>query len=170
MTEQKYTNYPETAKRWPTQCVFVPVEAYREFVVDDMVVSAVIGRHPGMFNDEKSLNYIFKRDEKTFFYACDTGVFYPETYEYLKGMRLDAMAIECTFGKPEVSRTFNHLNLEHLFETIDQLIFQGTVGDHTKIYLTHIGHKGELLHEELNAIVQDRYGSNICVAYDGLRI
>lgn len=170
LVQQEYTNYPETAERWPTYCTFLPVEPYKEFSVGDMTVSAVVGRHPGMFSDEKSLNYIFQRDGKTFFYACDTGLFYPETYEYLKNYQLDAMAIECAFGKADLSRDANHLNLEHLFEVIDCLIEQGTVTDDTMIYITHIGHKGGLLHGELNEAVQNRYGSRICAAYDGLRI
>lgn len=167
---QEYTNYPETAKKWPAQCTFVPVKPYQEFWVDDMAVSAVVGRHRGMFNDEKSLNYVFRKGGKTFFYASDTGLFYPETFEYLKGQHLDAMAVECTFGKAAISREAHHLNLEHPFETIDCLIGQGTVDDDTMIYLTHIGHKGGLLHEELNEVVQRRYGGHVCVAYDGLRI
>lgn len=170
LVEQTYTNYPETAERWPAQCTFIPVEPYQEFFVDDMAVSAVVGRHPGMFNDERSLNYVFRKGGKTFFYACDTGLFYPETFEYLKGRHLDVMAVECTFGKAAISREANHLNLEHLFETIDCLIGQNTVDDSTMIYLTHIGHKGGLLHEELNEAVQQRYGKHICAAYDGLRI
>ena len=75
LVAQEYTNYPATAKRWPTQCTFIPVEPFREFRVDDMMVSAVYGRHSGMFEGEDSLNYLFRRDGKTLFYASDTGLF-----------------------------------------------------------------------------------------------
>ena len=171
MLEQDYVDFSEQAKRWPTRCTFVPVEPFKDYQVDDMVVSAVVGRHPGRFVGENSLNYLFRKDGKTLFYACDTGLFFPETFEYLKDFRLDTLIIENAFGKQKQPReTFKHMTTEFLFETLDQLIAQGTVDSNTKIYVTHIGHKNGHLHGELNQLLQGRYGDQICVAYDGLRI
>lgn len=170
LIQQNYTNYPSEAARWPKQCTFIPVEPFTKFRAGDMTVAAVVGRHPGMFDGEQSLNYLFQKEGKSLFYACDTGLFYPETFDYLKGFRLDTLVIECVFGKLPLQRDKQHMNLEFLFETIDQLTAQGTVNADTHIYITHVGHKGGLLHEELNEALQARYGSRICAAYDGLRI
>lgn len=170
LAAQTYTNFPVTVKRWPTQCTFIPVEPFREFQVDDMMVSAVYGRHPGMFEGENSLNYLFRRNGKTMFYACDTGLFYPETFEYLKDFRLDTLIIECTFGKASQSRDKQHMNLEFLRETLEQLTAQETIDAETSIYVTHIGHKGGLLHSELEAQLHELYAGQIRAAYDGLRI
>ncbi len=156
--------------RWAKHCTFVPVEPFREYDLGDFTFSAVVGRHGGMFREEQSLNYLFQKNGKRLFYACDTGLLYPETYDHLRGKRLDILIIENTFGKAEILRTKGHHNLEHLYETMDALIAQGTVDGATAIYITHIGHKDGLLHEEMNAVLQARYGGHICAAYDGLRI
>jgi len=171
MIQQNYTDFSVQAKRWPTHCTLVPIQPFRDYQVDDMIVSAVVGRHPGMFIGENSLNYLFRKSGKNLFYASDTGLFFSETFEYLKGFRLDTLIIENAFGKRELAReTSKHMNLEFLFETVDQLIAQGTVDSNTQIYVTHIGHKGGLLHGEMNQLLQERYGDQICAAHDGMQI
>ena len=170
LVEQDYTGYAKTARRWPTRCNFIPMELYTDYQVGDMTVSAVEGRHSGSFAGENSLNYLFRKDGKNMFYACDTGLFFPESLEYLKQFKLDMLIIEFTFGLAQLPRDGKHLTLTLLQETLEALKAQGTITKETQIYATHIGHKGKLLHEDCNLALQAIWDGNIQTAYDGLRI
>ncbi len=170
LLEQEYANFGENFSRWPTFCKFVPIEPFREYMIGDMRVSAVIGRHPGLFTEELSLNYLFERNTGTVFYASDTGVFFPETFAYLQGRKLDILIIENAFGKRSIPCDKGHLNLDYLYQTLDALKEQNCIHADTRIYITHIGHKAGLLHQESDDLLQSKYGGNICTAYDGLRI
>lgn len=165
------THIDTWSKRWPSYCTFVPMEPFRAYRFEDgLTVSAVVGRHDGEVKGEHSLNYIFEKNGKTMFYASDTGVFYPETFTYLQGKTLDTLVIECAVGKTEFPRKQGHLCLETLFEMVDALAAQGTLTPESRIYVTHIGHKGGLLHHELDARLKQRYGDQIAAAYDGMQI
>ena len=117
-----------------------------------------------------SLNYLIRKGGKTTFYACDTGLFFPESLEYLKNFHIDTLVIEFTFGLSSLPRDAKHLTLETLKETLEALKAQGTIDDATEILATHIGHKGGLLHEACNEALQSIWNGNIQAAYDGLRI
>ena len=156
--------------RWPAFCTFTPMELYTDYRFGDLTVSAVEGRHNGFFEGENSLNYLFRRDGRTTFYACDTGRFFPETFEYLKGFRLDRMVVELAFGAAALPRDAKHMTLESLKETLEQLEAQGTIDEHTQILATHIGHKGGLLHEACDEALRRIWSGDIRTAYDGLKI
>lgn len=171
MLDADITHIDTWSKRWPNRCTFLPFEPFREYQFEDgLTVSAVIGRHVGEVKGEESLNYLFEKDGSRLFYASDTGVFYPETFTYLQGKTLDTLVIECAFGKREIPRDKGHLYLATLYEMIESLAAQGTVTSSTRIFVTHVGHKGGMLHEELDAELKMRYGDQIAAAYDGLRI
>lgn len=156
--------------RWPAYCTFVPMELYTDYSFGDLTVSAVEGRHNGFYKGENSLNYLFRKDGQTTFYACDTGRFFPETFEYLKNFRLDRMVVELAFGAATLPHDAGHMTLESLKETLEQLKSQGTVDDKTEILATHIGHKGLLLHEACDEALRSIWSGNIRTAYDGLEV
>ena len=156
--------------RWPGYCTFTPMELYTDYALDDMVVSAVEGRHSGFYEGENSLNYLFRKDGRTTFYACDTGRFFPETFEYLKSFRLDCLVVELAFGLATLPYDAKHMTLESLRETLEQLKAQGTIDEHTQILATHIGHKGGLLHEACDEALRSIWSGDIRTAYDGLQI
>lgn len=150
---------------------FVTVEPFRTFRVDDMNVMAVYGRHNGFAAGEESLNYYFETPQQgNIFYATDTGRVYDDTYEALKGKRLDTLIIEGSFGKKPLEPTSGHLWQETLCEAIDRLIAQSTITAATQIYVTHIAHHGKYTHYDYEAYLRSRYGAQIHVAYDGLRV
>ena len=150
---------------------FVTVEPFRTYHVDDMNVMAVYGRHDGFAAGEKSLNYYFETPRQgNVFYASDTGRVYDETYDALKGKRLDTLIIEGSFGKKPLGPENGHLWQETLCEALDRLIAQSTITSATQIYVTHIAHHGRYTHYDYEAYLQARYGERIHVAYDGLRV
>lgn len=167
---QDYANFKDNFRRWPTFCNFIPMEIHTDYQIGDTIVSAVEGRHQGAYEGEKSLNYLFRKNGKTTFYACDTGMFYPESLDYLKNFYLDTMIVEMTFGAADRPREEKHMTAKHLGETLEILRVQGTIDENTRIYATHIGHKGGLLHEECNEVLRSIWPGNIQTAYDGLEI
>ena len=156
--------------RWPNYCTFIPMELYTDYPMGNMTVSAVEGRHSGFYEGENSLNYLIRKGGKTIFYGCDTGLFFPESLDYLKNFRIDTLVIEFTFGKAALPRDAKHLTLETLKETLETLKAQGTIDGDTEIWATHIGHKGGMLHRECNEALRSIWDGNIQAAYDGLRI
>ncbi len=156
--------------RWPEFCTFVPVKPFTEYELDGGTFSAVFGRHAGLFEGETSLNYLFRKDGRSLFFATDTGPFFPETYEYLRGKRLDCLVIENAYGKNDAKGGVRHLSLRYLFEVLDRLTAQGTIDSETQILVTHLSHNGWLTHTESDRLLQERYGARIRTAYDGLRV
>ena len=57
-----------------------------------------------------------------------------------------------------------------LQETLEALKAQGTITQETRIYATHIGHKGKLMHEDCNLALKAIWDGSIETAYDGMRI
>lgn len=148
----------------------VPLEPYKEYKIDDMRVLPLRGRHSGYIEGESSLNYVFKTPGQTVLYACDTGSFLPESMEALKDYPLDIAVIEGSFGKTQLPPGDGHMDRVSLCATIDALMEQGTILPQTRIYITHIGHKGIYNHYDYEAFLQARYGGQIQVAYDGLHV
>lgn len=170
LRQQDPERYRKALSRWPSYCTFIPMELYTDYPVGDMVVSAVEGRHAGSYEGENALNYLFRKDGETIFYACDTGLFFPETLEYLRRFRLDKLVIELTFGMASLPRDAKHMTLGALKETLEALRAQGTIDEKTEVWATHIGHKGMLLHEACDEALRSIWSGNIRTAYDGLRI
>lgn len=147
---------------------FVPIKPYETLNIDGMTVSAVRGMHSGRFTDETVLNYLFERNGKRFLYACDTGPYCEENYEFLKGKTLDILIVECSFGLGP--RQDKHMTCEALKEMAERFRKDDVIDDRTEIYITHIGHKGGLNHTELQQKMRDLVGPQIDAAYDGLRL
>lgn len=165
-----YTSAKRITDQILKDCDFIPLKPFMEYLIDDMTVSAVYGRHGGQFTEEKSLNYLFKKNGETTFLAFDTGLFHEETFEYLSGKRVDLMVIDGTFGSAPVGESCRHLNLQNLQRTVDRLVMQGTLYEKSRIVVTHIGHKGLLLHDEYDSIIKKMFGNRASVAYDGMRL
>ncbi len=163
-------DYERDFRFYEQQIEFVPVRPFEPFSVDDMTVSAVKTNHPGRFTGETALNYLFERGGKRLLYASDTGLYCEENYEFLKGKPLNTLIMECSFGDQDMKRTSGHLTCSFIVEMTERFRKEGTVTDHTEIWLTHIGHKGGLNHTELQQKMHSLVGSQIDVAYDGLRL
>ncbi len=148
----------------------VVLEPYKEYEVDGMAVLPVKGRHGGFGVQEHALNYVFKTPEQCVFYACDTGEFFEETYAALKNTRLDVLILEGTFGQKRLPPQSSHMDQYTICETIDRLKAQGTVDEATRVYITHIAHHSGYNHDDYEAYLQGRYGAQIHIAYDGLKV
>lgn len=147
-----------------------PLPFYETVKVGEMLATPMRGRHEGFFNGEHSANFVFERPSGNVMYASDTGRFYGETLEWLQNRHLDVLVIEGSFGLMEAPYDCGHMTLQSLTETLEALYGQGTLDQSSRVYVTHIAHKGDLLHGEYERLLQERFGKQVMLAYDGLEI
>ncbi|RMG22933.1 MAG: hypothetical protein D6724_09420 [Armatimonadetes bacterium] len=116
--------------------------------------------------DEDSLNLILEKDGKRFLYGTDTGVYQDDTWEFLEGVALDGIVLDCTDGF-QATEYWGHLSCEELLRVVDRLAKIGCVGSETFVGTTHHGALGGATHEELERFFEPH---GIHVGYDGMLI
>ncbi len=84
--------------------------------------------------------YLIEKDGKRFLYGNDTGIFRPETMDYLRGKYCDAISLDCTFVMLKCEK--NHMGIEANAKLKNLLIEQGTADEHTKFIAHHFSHNG----------------------------
>jgi phosphoribosyl 1,2-cyclic phosphate phosphodiesterase len=159
--------------RWLKQnLVLVGLEYFREYVIGGFSVQTVKGNHTARGVNEHSINYLVGLpDGKRLLYACDTGVYREETWEYLAGKRVDALILECTFaGRTDRGELPDgHLDLASWFRTLERMAEIGFVDGNTAVYATHFNPHQGLNHFEIQERLQ-RSAWHATAAHDGLRI
>ncbi|MBR1884224.1 MAG: hypothetical protein IJ809_04745 [Clostridia bacterium] len=112
-----------------------------------------------------SLLYVVSSKGKNIFYATDTPALTETAFEELRGIKLDLIIMDHTFGNVEYS--YSHLNESLFIEQIKKLRNIGCIDDNTLIYGTHISHDGCEYHE----ILEERAMKNgYHIAYDGMEL
>lgn len=146
---------------WPMDIVqtrsFHPVK-HQEYTITPV--------HANHKLDEDAHNLIIERNGKRLLYATDTGVWFDDTWNFLKGLRLDLLVIECTEGL-RCTDYEGHLDIEALLDVLGRLHKQGTLDSQSKVYTTHHSHNGDATHEELEQALNPH---GVLVGYDGLDI
>jgi phosphoribosyl 1,2-cyclic phosphate phosphodiesterase len=149
------SHYPD----WPIE--FVLTRSFEPFCHLAYEITPIEANHK---NDEDSQNLVFSSGGRTAIYATDTGIWPEVTWEYLSGIRADALVIECTDGIVEGGYE-GHLSLSRLKMVVERLRRQGTLGSGSRVVTTHHSHQGDATHEELVALLRP---DGIEVGYDGL--
>ena len=149
--------YPD----WPFEVTvtksFQPVE------VAEYKVTPIEANHK---RDEDSHNFIIEDGRSTFLYGTDTGYWFDTTWDYLKGIQLDCMVLECSEGFNPTPYN-GHLDANEFLAVVDRLRRMGTIHDKTRIVTTHHSHNGEGTHQELSEFFSPH---GIEVGYDGLTL
>lgn len=152
---QVIERYPD----WPFEVTvtksFQPVE------IAEYKVTPIEANHK---RDEDSHNFIIDDGRSVLLYGTDTGYWFDTTWEYLKGIKLDCMVLECSEGFNPTPYN-GHLDANEFLAVVDRLRRMGTVHDKTRIVTTHHSHNGEGTHGELVAFFAPH---GIEVGYDGL--
>ena len=130
--------------------------------------SAVKTNHKSEFVGETALNYVLERNGRSMLYACDTGLYCEENYEFLTWKKLDILVLEGTFGPLDKPLDIGHMTYRSTEILLDRLSKAGAIDSHTKIYLSQIGHR--MTHGECSQWLQERWGENAAAAYDGLEV
>ncbi len=119
---------------------------------------------------ETALNYRFEKDGWSLLYACDTGMYLPESLELLENSHLDCLILEGTWGSRTDKSTATHMNAYSFLEQLEIFSARGIIDAHTAVYLSHVNHMHTWTHEQYQAFMDEHAGRKVTVAYDGLEI
>lgn len=145
---------------------FHVLEPFTKTRIEDYTVTALPARHITSFPDEKAMVYIVEHAGKKIFYGLDSGWYYDETWEYLKGVHLDCMILDCTNGliKFDVG---NHMGLEDNLNVVKKLSEAGTINASSKIISTHFSHNGKVIYDKH---CEKFAAHGIVMSYDGMEV
>ena len=164
-----YNDVAKQYRQYQQLLSFTAVEPYQPGVTEDgLQFSAVKTNHKAEYKGETALNYVFERNGRSMLYACDTGLYCDENYEFLAKKHLDILVLEGTFGPLEKPLDIGHMTCRSTAIMLDRLSRAGAIDSHTKIYLSHIGH--HMTHAECTKWLQELWGENAVPAYDGLEV
>lgn len=119
---------------------------------------------------ETGINYLFEKNGRKLLYACDTGFYPPETLRTLNGCKVDSLVLEATWGSLTDRSAESHLNCKAFVQMLDILLDEAIIRNDTHIFATHINHKHDFTHDDMQAWFDTHSKLPVTVAYDGLKI
>lgn len=137
--------------------------------VDGIGVTPFKGNHKGNMKENTSMYLVELPDGRNLFYGLDSGPYFQETMDALKGVHIDIYISEATGGTRPSAPESTHMNLEHVYNLMQKLYAQGTVNDRTTLYLTHINHRTGY-DQMVEGVRKLQFPIETIVAWDGLRI
>lgn len=144
-----------------------PIEVGVPFEIDEYRFTPLKAHHA---QGVQSVMYVIDnlKEDKHILWAHDTGPFYTSAWDWLKTYEhvFDFVSLDCTLGRGELI-TAAHMDIEGCYETKEKLRSMGLLDDHTKVYLSHIGHLPNRTHEELTAEAAEL---GMTPAFDGLTV
>jgi len=146
---------------WPIE--IVETRSFEPFCHGGYSVTPIKARH---IPEEDCQNLIISTGGRTLLYATDTGIWPEETFEFLQGVSIDLLIIECTDGFCP-SDYPGHLNVKECIAVVNRLRRQGTLKGKSKVYTTHHSSHGDARHCDL---VQALSPHQIKPGYDGIKI
>jgi phosphoribosyl 1,2-cyclic phosphate phosphodiesterase len=149
--------YPE----WPFE--IIRTRSFESFDHGGVKITPIKANH---LEDEDAHNFIFEAAGSRILYGTDTGVWLEPTWEFLQGMVIDALVIECAEGFIDTPYT-GHLDLNEMLGVVDRLRRMGSLTSDSNIVTTHHSHAGDATHAELEARLAPH---GIVPGYDGMTI
>lgn len=140
----------------------VTLQPFAPFAMGEYTVTALLADH---IPHEDCFLYLIEKDDRVLLYAHDTGFFPAETWEYLRGKRVDLISIDCTFVTHSCRR--NHLGLPEVIEIQKKLQKMGCVTQESRFVINHFSHNIPVLHDELTAQAGNH---GFLTAYDGMTV
>jgi phosphoribosyl 1,2-cyclic phosphate phosphodiesterase len=141
------------------------IEPAQHFSAGELDVLAVAGRHTP---DEPCLNYVVSAEGRTALFAWDTGIWTEATWQVVRGLRFDAVFLECTVNGVEGEYPSDmHQNVDSFLRMKKRMAEEGMIASTTPFVSVHMGDNGLISHEEAQSRF-DPYG--VTVGYDGLLI
>lgn len=149
------------------QVEYHPIEVGVPFEIDEYRITPLKAHHA---QGVQSVMYVIDNlaEDKHILWAHDTGPFYTSAWDWLKTYEhvFDFVSLDCTLGRGELI-TAAHMDIIGCYETKEKLRELGLLDDHTKVYLSHIGHLLHRTHEELAAEAAEL---GMTPAFDGLTV
>ena len=102
---------------------------------------------------------------RRFLLGNDTGFFPDDTMERIRGLRFDAIALDCTLGKDRGGD--NHMGFEDILEMRKRLIQNGNACEHTQWIAQHFSHNCGAVYNDAQTLLAPH---GFTVAYDGMTV
>ncbi|MFA6948082.1 MAG: MBL fold metallo-hydrolase [Eubacteriales bacterium] len=138
-------------------------------VYGDIEATALPAEH---IKGEDCRIYLLKMPNGAYFlYGHDTGLFPDAALDYLRGIKLDAVSLDCTFVMLRSER--GHMGIDACEKQRDILISQGSADSSTRFIVNHFSHNGFIADGvtyttgDFERIAADR---GFEVAYDGMQV
>ena len=111
--------------------------------------------------------YVLEKDGKRVLFGMDSYYFTDEIFDYLKGMKLDLIFLDCTHGLRvrEFEGTHAHMCFNENLMIKERFLQNGTADSKTIFVSTHFSDRYAGQHEEMNAEME-KHG--FFAAYDGM--
>ena len=141
------------------------IAPYKEFYVKDYTIIPVRANH-SIYSDP--VNYIIIKDDKSMFYAHDTGWFEKQTWETLEKLNkpLDLLTLDCTAGIQKGWRDY-HLSYDVFLEVVEEMEKRNIIDEHTIVIANHFSHNGKATYDKMVEVASK---DNVVVSYDGMEV
>ena len=123
-------------------------------------VTAVHANHKP---SEEALNYVVEADGKKLLYAHDSGELRADTMEFLAGLGLDFVSLDCTSGLNDTGD--HHMGLPNCRRVREALTRSGAARPGAVFALSHISHNSHVSHRQLSLAAE-----GFIIAHDGMEI
>lgn len=112
--------------------------------------------------DERAGFFLVEEGEKAFLYAHDTGIFYDEVWDFLKGRKLCGVSLDCNAGRLTDGR--NHMGFSDALRVTERLREMGCLEEGSTVTVNHFSHNGQCNLDDLEAMAAPH---GIQVSWDG---
>jgi phosphoribosyl 1,2-cyclic phosphate phosphodiesterase len=132
------------------------------FSKDNYKIHTLLARH---MKNEKCYMYVVEKGGKCVLFGNDSGYYPDETFEYLKGMHLNLVFLDCTFGFISYGIDSSHMGFPENLKVKERFYKNETADDSTIFVSHHFAHGCNSTHEEL-CDGMEKHG--FMVSYDGM--
>ena len=143
---------------------FITVKPFDNFSIGKYKIHPLLANHGD--ENEDCILYAIENEGKIFLNGNDTNIFPDETWNYIKGMKFNAVALDTTIGinpaKPPGES--GHMNIQTVKKVKDTMLKMGCADESTIFIMNHFSHNGGLLHNKLEEIGND---IGFKIAFDG---
>ncbi len=149
-----------------TGCEVNTISSFDDFSINGLDVTAVEANHDREGTGEQCLQYILKSKDKVLFYALDGGWITTKTWNVLKGLKIDAIVWDATWGDEDYFCLFSHNNMPMIRLMIKPFIKEDVFNVDSKIFLSHLGRNYHPAHKIFE---KSAASEGMIAAYDGLK-
>ncbi|HYE80818.1 MAG TPA: MBL fold metallo-hydrolase [Clostridia bacterium] len=129
---------------------------------DNYKIHTLLARH---MKNEKCYIYVVEKGGKRILFGNDSGYYPDETFEYLKGMHLDLVFLDCTYGLTSNGKDNSHMDFSENLKVKERFYKNGTSDDNTVFVSHHFAHVCNSTHEELCKGIEK---NGFMVSFDGM--
>ena len=147
-----------------------PLPLWQPMHANGFCVTPIQSSHHGYGVAALGYNYIFEKNGQRLLYAVDTGWYPDVSWDFLDGLPLDGVIMECTYGDYNLQPySPEHLNLSNMLDMLHHLQDLGCITPKTPVFLTHLCHLHSMTHEETQEFL-NRCGYSVQLGYDFMEL